>query len=369
MSTATSQRALVIAPQWVGDAIMSLSLLQELQKTNRHVDVLATPAVEAVYRCHVAVHELIVAPFVHGKLQWQLRSSIASKLRGRYDKAIVLPNSFKSALVPWLARIPIRRGTRGESRYVLINDVRAAPALISQAKGRPSMLDQYLSLADVPLAPHAIDRFGEHRPRMAVPRHEAGLGQHGLSQAELDAVLAQKLLALCPGAEYGPAKQWPAQHFAAAANAWLAKSEHHHVLIIGSAKDMAIANEIAGAIHHPSRVLHLCGKTKLIQAFEWLSRSAAVLSNDSGLMHAAAALGRPVVGIFGSSDAQHTPPHSSQSRALSLHLPCSPCFKRVCPLGTTACLKDLGAQRAIDAINELVADAQAARDAAPRASP
>jgi heptosyltransferase-2 len=372
-STATKTRgdhaALVVAPQWVGDAIMSLPLIEQLVADYTAVDVLAVPAVAAVYHCSPAVRNVRVVPFAHGQLQWRLRRQVARELRGQYSAAIVLPNSLKSAVVPWLAGIPIRRGMTGESRYLLLNDRRAiGQEAHRSARSRPSMLDQYLALADQPIPQSAIDRFGSHRPVMIMPTQAPSFGDHGLDPADLDKFLHQSLLAICPGAEYGPAKQWPAEHFAQVANEWLHRASHHAVIIVGGPNDIALSATIMSIIEKSSRVIDLSGKTKLLDAFWWISRCRVAVSNDSGLMHAAAALGIPVVGIFGSSDPHHTPPHAKNARALSLQLACSPCFQRVCPLGTTACLKDLSADSVTRAVNDLTADAQVARDAASRAS-
>jgi heptosyltransferase-2 len=156
---------------------------------------------------------------------------------------------------------------------------------------------------------------------------------------------------LCPGAEYGPAKQWPAEHFAAVACSWLSESEHHGVKIIGGPKDQSIAAEIESKIRAAntkspepglaSRVLNQAGRTSLLEAFGEIAKASLVISNDSGLMHAAAAFDVPVIGIYGSTDPKHTPPLSAKAQVATLELSCSPCFQRVCPLGTTACLRDL----------------------------
>lgn len=372
-STATNpaggRAALVIAPQWVGDAILSLPLIHQLASEYSTVDVMAVPAVSAVYRCSADVHRLHVVDFAHGELQWHLRREVARQYRGRYQTAIVLPNSLKSALVPWLARIPVRRGMLGESRYVLINDRRAldhAPA--QPARSRPSMLDQYLALADQPIDHANIARLDAHRPVMMIPDDATSFGNHGLEPKALSGFLQHSLLAICPGAEYGPAKQWPADYFAQVANDWINTGAHRAVVIIGGPKDVPLGETIHAKILGSSRVLDLCGKTKLLEAFCWLSQAKVAVSNDSGLMHAAAALGIPVVGIFGSSDPHHTPPHARAARALSLELDCSPCFQRVCPLGTTACLKQLHPTQVLNAINDLIGSVPAAHDATSPAS-
>ena len=354
MSTATKQAkraALVIAPQWVGDAILSLPLIDQLRQEYDSVDVLAVPAVAAVYRCSPAVRKIHEAAFIHGRLQWGLRREIARQMRDQYASAIVLPNSLKSALIPWLAGIKVRRGMTGESRYLLINERRSPPTTANgQPDGspdahRPSMLHHYLQLADHPIPIDQVDGFGQHRPRMQLPEGLEITPPKG------------RLLMLCPGAEYGPAKQWPIEKFADTAAAWIQRGPDHRVVVLGSPKEqplgdalVAIVSKGLSATERPekSRQLeNLIGKTSLLQAFAWIAQAELVVSNDSGLMHAAAALDVPVVAIFGSTDPHHTPPHSEQASIVSLNLPCSPCFKRVCPLGTTACLRDIDPQAVI----------------------
>jgi len=369
INPAGGRAALVIAPQWVGDAIMSLPLIGQLSKDYDAVDVMAVPAVAAVYECCTEIRDIHTVAFAHGKLQWGLRRQTARQFRGRYETAVVLPNSIKSALVPWLAGIPTRRGMLGESRYWLINDRRSlVPVDGKPASSRPSMLDQYLALADHAIDRTAIDRFGLHRPVMRIPKESPSLGRHGLGQATLSEFLQYAIMAICPGAEYGPAKQWPAGHFAQVANEWLAGAKHRAVVIVGGPKDVDAAAAISAAIHTSDRALNIAGKTTLLEAFRWIATARIAVSNDSGLMHAAAALGVPVVGIFGSSDPHHTPPHAKAARAVSLNLSCSPCFQRVCPLGTTACLRDLSPQLVINAVNGLTADAPIVPDVASPAS-
>jgi heptosyltransferase-2 len=335
---------LVIAPQWVGDAILSLPLIRQLSSEYRHVDVLAVPAVQAVYQSCPEVRTVRVERFQHGRLQLRLRLKIARALQGHYQTAIVCPNSLKSALIPWLAAIPVRRGTTGESRYGLIND-RRNPRRHGPGK-RPSMLQTYLGFADNPLPAEQIDGLGTHRPVLKAS----------------GTVPDTTRLVLCPGAEYGPAKQWPAAYFAEVARYWLAQNTAHTVVLVGGPNDVAVGNQIEAVVKqelpsHGECIVNRCGKTSLMEAFEEIANARYVVSNDSGLMHAAAALDVPVVALFGSTDPHHTPPHSAKATVLSLGLSCSPCFERKCPLGTTACLKSLGPERVINAL----ADAQAAR--------
>lgn len=368
LSTDTNGPVVVIAPQWVGDAILSLPLIDQLAQTHSAVDVIALTTVQAVYRCSTSVRSVIAVNFKRGALELQKRRAIAAQCRDRYAAAVILPNSFKSALIPWLARIPVRRGMAGEMRHLLLTDRREPP--IQDSGRRPSMLEHYLRLADDAIHTN-IDPMGRHRPKMAIntATTNGALGHHGLNNNALENFLSCRILAICPGAEYGPAKQWPAASFAAVANNWIKSNDLHRVVILGSNADTATGQMLMKDLHDQSRALNLCGKTELLEAFAWIARSALVVSNDSGLMHAAAALDIPVVGVYGSSDPRHTPPHNNRAAAVSLHLSCSPCFKRVCPLGTTACLNTLQPEQVTATINGLVSGARAAPREAVHASP
>ena len=363
-STATeSRRTLIIASQWVGDAILSLPLLADLQRAGRTLDVLALPSVAAVYRCSPSVQTVHEVAFARGQLQWRLRRRIARDLRGQYEMAVVLPNSLKSALIPWFAGIPLRRGMIGEARYGLINDRRRQPTLPTQSSShsghaqRATMIAHYLQLADHPRGLIEIDPLGKDRPRLALPANLAL------------PVASGPLLALCPGAEYGPAKQWPAEYFAQTAAHWLSRGPEHRVIVLGSPKEQALCDAIrqqtlmmmqsaatagigptASGAGDGKRISSLAGQTTLLDAFGWIAIADRVISNDSGLMHAAAALDTPVIALFGSTDPMHTPPHSDRAEILHLGLSCSPCFQRDCPLGTTACLRELMPEQVITRI-------------------
>jgi heptosyltransferase-2 len=148
---------------------------------------------------------------------------------------------------------------------------------------------------------------------------------------------AVPVLALCPGAEYGPAKRWPEEHYAEVANAMLVRG--WEVWLFGSEKDIAVAGAINGLTQ--GRCFDLSGKTSLGEAIDLMSLASAAVSNDSGLMHVAAALDLPLVAIYGSSDPTHTPPMNGRAQIVSLNLSCSPCFERECPLGHLRCLRDI----------------------------
>jgi heptosyltransferase-2 len=327
----SSQRSLIIAPQWIGDAVMTEPLLRRLRARGERLSVGALPWVAPVYRAMPQVDEVIEFPFQHGGLQFKARRAIARQVEGRFDTAYVLPNSLKSALLPFLASIPRRVGYFGEARVGLLTH------RLKNPKDRPPMVAFYSALSG------DRDGLAQDRPRLVLP------------PAQIDAALqAQGLQAggyyvFAPGAEYGPAKRWPAIHFAE-----LAKSLEAPALLLGSGKEAALCQEIAD-LAGPGRCVNLAGKTTLLDAFALIASARAVVSNDSGLMHVGAAFGVPQVAVFGSSSPHHTPPLNERATVIWLKddpayqppLDCSPCFQRECPLGHTRCLVDVTPERVL----------------------
>ncbi len=275
--------SLVIAPQWIGDAVMTEPLLRRLHARGEVLTVAALPWVAPVYRCVPQVAEVLELPFVHGKLQWSERYNLARRLRGHFDAAYVCPNSFKSALVPWLAGIRKRVGYLGESRRWLLTQ-----RLPNPLPGHtPQMVDFYTALAgENPL------ESAEVRPRLQpnIPLVASTLGN---LRAQ-----TQGYYVIAPGAEYGPAKRWPAHHFAV-----LAGQLSLPVLLLGSDKDAQVCAEIARIVNaaRPGHCANLAGRTSLDQAMAIISATKSLISNDSGLMHVAAAFGVPQIALFGSS--------------------------------------------------------------------
>lgn len=322
-------RVLVVAPNWIGDALMAQPLLARLREKRPKVriDVLAPDWVAPVLRCLPGVDEVIAAPLRHGALQLRERWRLGRRLRAnRYDQAIVLPNSWKSALVPFFADVPLRSGYVGESRYGLLN-------LLYRSGGkrrgeREPMALHYARLSEPPgKAP--VQPLPEPRLSVDPARARTTAARFGLGG---------RYAALCPGAEFGPAKRWP--YFAE-----LAARMPLPLVLLGSARDGEACKGVPG--------LNLAGRTSLEEALELLAGAELVVSNDSGLMHVAAALGRPQVALFGSSSPEHTPPLSDKARILWLHLECSPCFERVCPLGHFRCMKELSVERVLEEVGRL----------------
>ena len=324
-------RSLIIAPQWIGDAVMSQPLVAALAARGEVLSVAALPWVSPVYRAMPEVAEVIDLPFAHGRLDWKARRALGHGWRGRFDHAYVLPNSLKSALLPWFARIPHRVGYHGEGRYLLLNDRRPAPA-----EQRPPMVAFYRALAgDGAASAQATPDPVMHLP---VERVAAVLQTHGLQ--------AGAYWVLAPGAEYGPAKCWPAAHYADLARALHADSGQP-VVLLGSGKEAALAEDIARQAG--AGCLVLAGKTSLDAAMALIAGARGLVSNDSGLMHVGAAFGLPQVAVFGSTSPEHTPPLNARAEVIwlkeELKLDCAPCFERVCPLGHTRCLAEVAPER------------------------
>ncbi|QLQ01142.1 MAG: lipopolysaccharide heptosyltransferase II [Burkholderiaceae bacterium] len=282
------------------------------------------------------VNQGIEMPVGHGRLGLRTRWQLARSLRGRYDQAIVLPGSLKSALVPWLAGIARRTGYRGEQRYGLLNDMRQLrPAEL------PLMVQRYAALALDVRAPVAADLPAElPRPRLRVER-----ARQAALRADLGLDARQPAVALLPGAEFGPSKQWPLAHYAAAARSLLAQG--HAVWVLGSPKDAEAGRLIA---EQAPGTIDLCGRTRLEDAVGLLAAASGCISNDSGLMHVAAALDVPLVALFGSTSPEHTPPLSPAAQVLRLGLDCAPCFQRTCPLGHHRCLRDISPAQVLAAL-------------------
>ncbi len=325
MAHAGAVKALLVAPAWVGDMVMAHTLVQCLVQRDESLElhVAAPPATAPLAERMPEVSRVHVAEFAHGELNLIERRAMGKAMKAHgYGVAYVLPNSWKSALMPFFAGIPRRVGWHGEARYALLNDRRR---LDEDRYGL--MIERFMALADdsgaLPDRPYP-------EPRLSVDAEN------------LQSVLAElsltpgNVLALCPGAEFGAAKKWPAEHYAEVARHHL--QQGGQVWLLGSPNDrddcIVIATLAPGAVN-------LAGRTQLVDALDLLSVADQVICNDSGLMHVACALGRPTLGIFGSTSTAFTPPLGAQARVAALEMDCRPCFQRECPLGHLNCLRTL----------------------------
>jgi heptosyltransferase II len=341
------QSILIIAPNWIGDAVTSQPLLANLKALypNSKIDVLASNWVAPIYRACTEVNKVIEANFEHKKLQWSLRKQLAKEIEAKnYQACFVLPNSLKSALIPWLANIPFRIGYRGELRFGFINLALDNPSKIN----RPPMVEHYLALSQL-LNDDALS-FSETAPKLNVSPIAKASVENKLQSADIN---RDSIYVICPGAEYGPTKRWPTANFALLADRLLEQNKNSQIILLGSKSDRALAQEITSQAKKVSNIHNWCGNTSLDEAIALIDMSKAVVSNDSGLMHIAAALETPQVAIFGSSDPAHTPPLSDKAKIIWLNLPCSPCHKRACPLGHLKCLKDILPEQVLTTLNTL----------------
>lgn len=331
-----STSSLIIAPQWIGDAVMTEPLLRRLHARGERLTVGALPWVAPVYRAMPQVAEVIEFPFAHGGLQLKARRAIAKRIEGQFDKAYVCPNSLKSALLPFLASIPERIGYLGEARVGLLTH------RLKNPKNKPPMVAFYSALS-------GEANLESDRPQLQLDSAEADRIVHELG------LQRGGYYVFAPGAEYGPAKRWPAAYFSE-----LASRLTLPVVLLGSGKEAALCDEIAAPANalQAGKCLNFAGKTSLIQALGLIAASHSTISNDSGLMHVAAAFGVPQVAIYGSSSPLHTPPLNDKAAVLWLKtdanyqppLDCAPCFERECPLGHMRCLNDIHPERVLRAI-------------------
>ncbi|WP_130472009.1 lipopolysaccharide heptosyltransferase II [Candidatus Magnetaquicoccus inordinatus] len=332
-----SAAILIVGPSWVGDMVMAQPLLMLLQERHPQLalDVLAPPWSLPLLQRMPQVRRALPLAVAHGQLALAQRWQLGRSLRQQYQQAILLPNSLKSALLPFAAQIPRRTGFLGEWRFGLLNDIRPL-----DKKRLPRTVDRFLALGinpQEPLPPTPLPQLRSSPEQAALTlRHWF---PHGVTRP---------LLALCPGAEYGAAKRWPVARFAELAA--LAQQRGWQVLLLGSAKEHALGQQISQLSGHACH--NLLGQTSLEQAVDLLSLAGCVVSNDSGLMHVAAALHRPVVALFGSSDPHHTPPLGQQTRILSLGLPCAPCFRRNCPHADLPCLSAISARYVLEQVEK-----------------
>ena len=334
-------RILIVGPAWVGDMVMAQCLFKLLkqQQPDVMIDVLAPAWSLPLLSRMPEVASAIVSPFGHGQFSLRERYRFGKSLRHKkYNQAIVLQNSFKSALIPFFAKIPLRTGWRREMRYGLLNDLR----YLDKAR-YPLMIERFMALG-LPAKAMLPKEYPLPALEMSAESVFKSLTKYGLSS------LDQRVLALCPGAEFGAAKRWPVEYYATVANEKL--NEGWNVWLFGSAKDAEVTERIMQMTQQ--RCVNLAGKTTLEEAVDLLSLATAIVSNDSGLMHIGAALRKPLVVPYGPTSSTFTPPLHQQAKVLTLGLDCQPCFQRECPLKHHRCMRELVPGKIIAAIKSFL---------------
>lgn len=334
------KKILIVGPAWIGDMIMAQTPYKLIKQNNPEaiIDVIAPKWTHTLLQHMPEINRAIATPLQRKKLDLKKRYQLGKELRQyKYDQAILLPNSLKSALIPFFAKIKKRTGWRGEMRYGLLNDLR-----ILDKNKYPLMIERFAALG--------IPKGSPLPKKLPWPKLQIDQAIIDNTIAKLKLQTQKPILALCPGAEYGPAKRWPTNYFAQIALQKIA--DNWQVWIFGGPNDQDIANEIQQQTNN--QCINLTGKTSLTEAIALLATSTLVLTNDTGLMHIAAALERKLIVLYGSSSPGFTPPLSKNAIIISLNLPCSPCFERQCPLQHFKCMQDLKPERVINAINKSI---------------
>lgn len=329
---------LIVGPAWIGDMIMAQSLFKLLKERHPNVqlDVLAPAWTFSLLQSMPEVSQAIVMPLQHKEVQLRQRWAIGKSLRDQYDQAIVLPNSFKSALIPWVAHIKKRTGWLGESRYFLLNDYRRL-----DKKKYPLMVEQYLALGLPP-----DESLPLHYP---IPSFQISKAtETHIINKFLGTPPKRPILGLSVGAAFGSSKRWPLDYFKEVAAHMQKKG--WDIWLFGSEADRNLTTQIQS--HIKEHIIDFSGTTDLHETIVLLSLTTGMVTNDSGLMHMAAALQKPLVALYGSTSPHFTPPLSSKAQVLQLTLSCQPCFKRECPLTHHRCMQDLKPALVLAAISK-----------------
>ncbi|HFZ1899700.1 TPA: ADP-heptose--LPS heptosyltransferase RfaF [Serratia marcescens] len=342
-------KILVIGPSWVGDMMMSQSLYRTLKAEypSAEIDVMAPAWCRPLLARMPEVNQALAMPLGHGALGLGERRRLGRALRAnRYDRAYVLPNSFKSALVPFFADIPQRTGWRGEMRYGLLNDVR-----VLDKAAFPLMVQRYVALA---YDKGRVQRADDLPQPLLWPQLRVSDEEIADTTAAFNLTDSWPIVGFCPGAEFGPAKRWPHYHYAALAQRLIESG--YQIALFGSAKDHEAGEQIRAALQEDARdfCLNLAGKTQLEQAVILIAACRAVVSNDSGLMHVAAALNKPLIALYGPSSPDFTPPLSDKARVIRLISGYHKVRKGDAEQGYHQSLIDIQPQQVLDALTPLL---------------
>ena len=334
-------KILIVGPSWVGDSVISQSLFKVIKSNNKDskIEVLAPEWTKDIFDRMKEVSKTILLPFDHGEIKLKDRVQLGKSLKNsNYDLSFVLPNSFKSSLVPFYADIPLRTGWRGEYRYFLLNDLRKLNELTY-----PRMVDRFIALGL-----KELDILPTNPP---YPSLEVDIENLKRLSSQYGIDLNKPSIALCPGAEFGPAKRWPAYYYAKVAKEFLSKG--WQILLLGSPNDISVGEQIEQDLDSKNLVLNLIGKTKLVDAVDILSVAEIVVSNDSGLMHVAAALDTQLLALYGPSSPNFTPPLSKRSVVMRKNKGYSKARKGSGSEGYHPSLLDIKPSEVIESLNSM----------------
>jgi heptosyltransferase-2 len=332
-----TQSVLVVGPSWIGDMVMAQSLFIDLRRRDPRVriDVVAPSWSRSILARMPEVRHAIEVGVRHGQLGLMLRRRVGRNLRSRrYDRAIVLPRSLKAALVPYFAGIPLRTGYRGEARYGLINDMRRLDRSLL-----PQTVQRFVALGnpeDPALPPHTP------QPRLTIDE-----ANRRRVIESLGLLLDQPIVALVPGAQYGPSRRWPAERFGELASRL--EREGFRIWIFGGEADRDAGREILARCGDGAQ--DLTGQTQLEDVVDLISLAQTVVTNDTGLMHVASAAGARIVAVYGATTPECTPPLTENKRVIYRAVDCSPCPARRCPFGHYRCLREIEPAEVLEAVH------------------
>ncbi|MDY6905975.1 MAG: lipopolysaccharide heptosyltransferase II [Thermodesulfobacteriota bacterium] len=336
------RRLLVRSANWIGDAVMSTPAVNAIRQafSNAEITMLAKPLVVPVFENSPHVDQMVVYDDAgrHSDLAGKFR--LAGDLRqAGYDAALLLQNAFEAAFITTIARIPVRIGYTTDGRRLLLTHPVKNPKFYKQGHHA----DYYLGILRG-LGIDAVNNglelvIGDANRQKA----QAVLSEHGLAD--------RPLLGLSPGATFGPAKQWHPERYAAVADQ-LCKEGDWRVVLLGGPGDRAISEAIAG--HMAAPAVNLCGRTGVGEAMALIETCGLFITNDSGLMHVAAALDVPLVAVFGSTDPVATGPLGKNSRIVRTEVVCSPCLKSQCPEGHFRCMAEVSVDMVVGAAREVM---------------
>ena len=326
-------KTLIIGPNWLGDIILSIPLLKSLRSKGHHITYMAPKSYQPIINKIKEIDLFIPTSFTSGKLEFRKRRVLGHSLRQTFDQSYILPNSWKSAHIAYAAKIPHRAGFLGEVRWGMLTHIHRKPLdpLISTAQ-------KFLSLSGASLTPEYYPQLQINNEQQQKLINTYGLNPH------------KKILALCPGAIFGPSKRWPLYHFISLTTFF--PTHEWDIYLFGGPLEKNLADEFSSRC--PREFYNFVGKLSLDEMTDLLSLASVSVTNDSGLLHVSAALNLKIVALYGSTHPKIAPPLCKHHRIHYLNLPCQPCKKRICPLSHLKCLHDVTAEEVYQSIEQLL---------------
>ena len=318
-----TQKLLIIPQNWLGDIVMSQTLLKKIKSNNpkTSIDILVNSSLKNLVERMPEINKVIILDCSHRELGLFKRLRLAKEIKkSSYDRSIVLSRSLKSSLIPYFAKIPIRTGELGELRYLLINDLKEF-----SKESRRKTASRYISM------------YSDNNEKLSenyYPSLDSNSENIKNLSEKYDLKKDKKVIIFAPGAAFGPSKMWPVNKFRE-----LGKKLNNDfkILILGSNNEKSIGNDIVTN----KNMVNLCGKTSIADAVDLMHISKFCVSNDSGLMHLAAATNTKSISIYGSTSPDFTPPLTKNKDIHYKGMSCSPCFEKKCKYGHYNCLVDI----------------------------